>query len=71
MSRRKPRTGGVGIFEFTPDGDVQPAEIRDNPLRRPCPYCHVAAGTACRVGQRTLRAYHPARRQPATERTEP
>lgn len=61
MSRRKPRTGGAGIFDFTPDGDVQPAEIRDNPRRRKCQACNAPIGEPCRSAGRVMRGYHPTR----------
>lgn len=69
MSRRKTRTGGVGIFDFTRDG-VQAAEIRDNPLRRECRYCRAGIGERCtrptRRGRVPIHGYHATR----TERTQ-
>lgn len=65
MSRRKQRTGGIGLFVFAPDGDIDPDEIRDNPLRRECPYCEARPGERCtrrtRNGRRPNRTTHPAR----------
>lgn len=71
VSRGKPRTGGDGLWKWTPSG-IERAEITNNPYRRTCPYCHAAPGEQCtrpvRGGQRRPnRVPHPARTEP--ERT--
>lgn len=45
--RRK--TGGQrdGLFAWASDG-TQPAEVEDNPLTRPCGWCHASPGEPCR-----------------------
>lgn len=71
MTRRRNRSNSAaGLFAWTPEGDVQPTEIVDNPRLRPCPACHAPAGQRCRT--RTSRAtpmadYHPARRDTPQE----
>ena len=66
MTRRRFRRGGTGLFAFTPDGDIQPGEVRDNPLLRECRSCHAAISQPCtrpgRGGRVPIHGYHDARR---------
>lgn len=60
MSARKHRgRWRDGLFD-NPGTDTDP---RDNPKDRGCPWCHAAVGRPCTVRGRTMRDYHPARRQ--------
>lgn len=77
MRRRgKPRTGGDGLWKWTPSG-VERAEITNNPLRRPCLLedggCGAAVAQPCtrpgRGGRVPISTYHEARTNPEPEET--
>lgn len=46
--RRKTGGSGPGLWNWTPDGDQRPQEVRDNPLLRRCPWCRAPIGESCR-----------------------
>jgi hypothetical protein len=60
------RDGRFGLFDNDPVGDAE-AEIRDNPLLRPCGHCHAAPRQPCsspsrqRGGRRLLHGLHDSR----------
>lgn len=70
MTRRKQRSGPDGLWKWTPTG-IERAEIRDNPLRRPCGHCHATVGSPCtrptKRGRVALDSYHPARTEQPEE----
>lgn len=47
VGRRKTGGSGPGLFRWGPHGE-QPAEVEDNPLLRPCPFCGASARQPCR-----------------------
>jgi hypothetical protein len=71
VTRRRIRRGGTGLFAFTADGDIEPGEVRDNPLTRKCPTCHADVADHCtrpgRGGRVPIHGYHDARRLPEGE----
>jgi hypothetical protein len=64
------RNGGQrdGLFRWSPDGDVRPAETLDNPRVRDCPICRAPVTKACRMWRRgrmiMMNGYHSARTRP-------
>lgn len=49
MSRRRTPGQRFGLFEFvdTSAGAIQPAEVRPNPLLKPCRFCGAGIGQHC------------------------
>lgn len=73
--RRAPGRSRNGLFVWTPTGDVQPDEITDNPLTRPCTWCHAAPRQRCRRPSRggwtETSTFHDARKSPAQPSSSP
>lgn len=65
IGRRKTGGSGPGLFRWGPHGE-QPAEIQDNPLLRPCPFCGASPRTRCRRptrgGWTDITGFHEARK---------
>jgi hypothetical protein len=79
LHRRSRGRSGHGLFIWTRHGDIQPGEVRDNPLRRHCPRdrggCGSPAFEPCtRTGRGgrvpMLGRYHDARQAPAHDHPE-
>lgn len=73
MNRRKPRSGGQGLFSWAPaSGEVAIGEVLANPLTVACrwPTCRAPAGDRCRRlgigGRRHTCPPHPCRHDDAT-----
>lgn len=70
---RRGRDGHDALFDWTTAGDIQPGEVRDNPLTRHCPRANGGCGspsmqpcTRISRGRGAVRmtGYHDARRAP-------
>ena len=74
VTRRAQHRGNrpAALFTFAdPEhGEVEPEEVRDNPLTRPCPTCGAPVASPCTAGsrytgRRRIGDYHGARKTPA------
>lgn len=71
MTRRTQHRGGrpAALFDFKDPaaGEVEPEELHDNPLCRPCPTCGAPVASPCTAGsrytgRRRIGDYHGARK---------